>query len=243
MSQGAVDTQATLKTLGTLVKVGTEAAARHDEIVELDALVKSPLTEVPDKINYMDSLINRNIQWGHGRTDQFWDLVFNTWKKGYHLVWLPILSNSMPPVVHFYIVSYKEQVYGVDGKERIDIRTAQIMTGTLKYLLTRTDRYSEVTIIEDRDVKRHKNEFESPNVDYVQEYQRAMDFGLEVVLKWGWQALNYNMHPDHINPAYTLVIQGTPQNPFQGGGTAASSDFTGRTPPPANVAVPPKVAH
>lgn len=213
MAARSYDAIKTLEKMGYIIYTGTEAASRHDEIVELDSLIKSPMTEVPDKVNFMDSLINRNIQWGYGRTDQFWDMVFNTWRKGFHLVWTPIMSTSMPPRTLYHIVSYKEKVIGLDGKPATETRTAQIMTGTLRYLYARRDRYTDVEIIEDKEVRRPRSEFYNPNVDFDKRYEQAMDFGREVVLKWGWQALNYNMAAEHINPAHVLVIQGLPQIP------------------------------
>lgn len=243
MAQQVKDTYSTLDRMGVLVKVGQEAAARHDEIAELDGWIKSPLTKVPDKVDHMDSLIDRNIQYGYGRVDQFWDFVFNTWKKGYHKVWLPMLSTSLPPVSYKYNVLYKEEVLGQDLKPGLVERMAQLSGDTVMYLLTNRARYPEVKVLEKVKIEFRRTEHYNPNVDYDQRYKQAMDFGMEEVLNWGWMTLNYLMHPEHINPAYVLVIQATPQQQQFGGGAAAASDFTGKVAPPPGMSIPAKVQH
>lgn len=230
-----------LKKAGYLVITGSEAAARHSEIVELDNFIKSPMTSVPDKVDQADSLIERHIQLGFGAEDQFWDYVWKNWKTGYRQVWKPILSASRPPVSYQYVVSFKETVLDIELKAHAVDMVRQFEGDSVMYLLANPDRYANVQVVKRVTLERTSLElgYESPMRDYTQRFQEACDFGEEVVLYWADLTLNYVMRPEHYNANYVLVIPpGGQQQEFKretspvgsadlGGGSAAPNNSGG----------------
>ncbi len=218
-----------LEKMGYAVVVSREAAARHDEIAELDGFIKSPLTTVPDKIEHMDSLINRSILWGGGRRDAIWGKFFGLWRKGYHHVWLPILGAATPPVTYKYKITYKEKRPNLKDPKGPEILSqpisVQMDADTVLMLQLHPERYLEVKVLEEVKVENREFEEYNPNVDLKEMERQAWDFGREVVLDWGWRTMNLNVLPEHVTPAAAWVIPpgimappGTEKKPENQGG-------------------------
>ena len=213
MSEAVQSMNADLKTMGATVKVGYESAARQDELAALDEFIRSPLTSVPDKIEGIDSLIFRNLQWGLGRTDQFWDYVYIAWKRLYKN-WLTRLSLAETYGSTKVWVEYSEAKLAVDGKvsEPVPVYKA-LEPSTVVYMLLHPKVYVSLKVIREEKAVVQVPRFGSPNIDVQQLKRSVYSYGYEHVLQMGMIALNYIYHPAHVNVNTVLVLAGAMQNP------------------------------
>ena len=243
MKEQVATMQKQLEKAGVVINTGLDSASRHDELTELNSLIRSPSVSVPDKIEYMDSIIVQNMQWGMGRTDKFWNFIFINWRDLYS-VWLAFMSFVDSRLQLKYQVHYTESYLALDGHTKQRESERALMADTVLYLMLNPSRYPTVRVIgmveiEDRIASRYS----SPSEDSEQYRRDVYDFGNEVVLQMGWIALNYVFHPDHINPKTVLVFSGgSQQKPPEGQqGLQGSSDFTGARDEPGPGNVPGKI--
>lgn len=232
---------ADLKKWGITVQVSHESAARADQLAAIDDYIRSPLTTVPDKIEAIDSLILRNLQWGMGRTDMFWDEVYDCWKRIYSN-WLWWLSHIESYGVSLINMEFEE--YGLtldDATETWTSRNITVRPETVAFYFLQTKRYRNVRVVSEQVQPPTPRKFESPNINTKRMKESVMNLGRESVLQDGMYALNLIYHPDHVNPKFVTVVQALPQQQAWGQGAASASDFTGSRPPPPNTGIPGKI--
>lgn len=211
MQQSVNDMVADLKKMGATVKVGYEMVSRQHEISQVDDLIRSPLVSIPDKVEAIDSLVLRNVPWGLGRTDQFWDFVYIAWKRLYKN-WLTRLS-----LVEVYggskvWVEYNESKVLVDGTVATESKQRAIEPSTLVYLLLHPKLYHEVKVIREEKLSPQIPRFGSPNIDLQQLKHSVYSYGYEHVLQLGEICHNYVYHPQHINVNTVIVLAGMQAN-------------------------------
>lgn len=215
MAKEAEEWLQALQDAGNHFKTGFESASRYDQVVELDAYIRSPTVHVSEKIDNIDSLLCTNLQWGLGRTDRFWDFVFINWKRGYSL-WLgywAFVHPSLKPKKD--LVEYKEKIVDLKGEKKTVVKQQSLSAGSIVYLYEHPEKYSEIRRLPSQPPSRYAEE--SPKKEKITEedlsyLKNVEDFGTEVVLnRWAWLCYNYLHHPDHVNTQKVLVIQSSAQ--------------------------------
>lgn len=238
MADSVNETFTKLEKMGLSLAIEQQSSYRHDELVELDEFIKSPVTSVPDKVDAIDSVIFRNLQWGGGAVNAAWDRWYSAWLVGYHNVWLPILSSATPAVTWRFDVEFKRRGLNMAGKQVVQTRRGRFDAETVLYMQLSTDRYPSVGVPVPVRVVNESPGRIGRTVDAEMTEREVMDFGRQYPLKWGKGALSLLQHPQYVMPSAVYMYSGA-QAPQPGRTTPPpAADFQGTRTAPGSPPIP-----